>query len=86
MGSHVLCMDKDIRLCIFMLCNMSTILNWMKTDMFKRVNRTTFFDDEPDEVNYSRYSDKMVDYAPVFDQVVNDFVDEIFGEFANRIP
>mmetsp|Transcript_29825 Transcript_29825/g.39691 ORF Transcript_29825/g.39691 Transcript_29825/m.39691 type:complete len:96 (+) Transcript_29825:442-729(+) len=88
MGQRVLCSDKDIRQCCFLLVNMATILNWMKTDMHKKANRsssTTQGGMIDDDFPFSKYSDKMVDYAPVFDFFVKDFIDETFGEYANQI-
>ena len=52
--------DKDIRSSLFLLANMATILNRMKTDMHKKAQRKT--NRHANEFEFHSYSDKMIDY------------------------
>ena len=66
---------------------MATILNWMKSDMHKKAMRSLERGgrDDTTEFEFNIYSDKMIDYSVVFDEVVNDFINETFGEYANKV-
>lgn len=77
MGNRVLIFDKDIRMCIFFLCNLATILEFMQRNM--RINGTS----KPLDIDY--YKDKMDAYELVFDAVIDDFNDSMFGQYANSI-
>ena len=77
MGNRVLIFDKDIRMCIFFLCNLATILEFMQRNM--RINGTS----KPLDIDY--YKDKMDAYELVFDAVIDDFNNSMFGQYANSV-
>lgn len=77
MGNRVLIFDKDIRMCIFFLCNLATILEFMQRNM--RIKGTS----KPLDIDY--YKDKMDAYELVFDAVIDDFNDSMFGQYANSV-
>lgn len=82
MQPHVFASDKELRQSIFLIINMATILNWMKTDMHKRAQLRT---KATEEFEYHKYTQKMTDYALVFDKIVKSIINEVFGKFSNSI-
>ena len=74
MTSRVIITDKDIRMSIFFLTNLTTILEFMQINMVKN-------EDESIDLDY--YKNKMLDYETVFDSVIEEFNDSMFGFYAN---
>ena len=74
MGNRVLCQDRDIRMAIFFLTNLATILEYMQ----HRITPTSIID-----VEY--YKTKMNNYEVVFDAVIEDFINSMFGQFSNSV-
>ena len=67
-------MDKDIRMAIFFLTNLATILEFMQ-------QKISYGQDSEIDVEY--YKNKMNNYEVVFDAVIEDFINSMFGQFAN---
>ena len=78
MGDRVLIFDKDIRMCIFFLCNLATILEFMQRNLRRDITGSNMID-----VEY--YRKKMDAYERVFDAVIDDFNNSMFGPFANSV-
>ena len=78
MGDRVLIFDKDIRMCIFFLCNLATILEFLQRNLRRDILGTSKTD-----VDY--YRRKMDAYERVFDAVIDDFNNSMFGPFANSV-
>ena len=76
MGNRVLIFDKDIRMSIFFLTNLATILELMQRNLRKRGDH---------EIDYMYYKRKMDAYEKVFQAVTDDFNDSMFGQYANSI-
>ncbi len=80
MTTRVLVYDKDIRMSIFFLTNLATILEFMQKRMIWRSQER--FDGRPDIDLYKR---KMDEYEIVFDAVIEDFNNSMFGIYANSV-
>ena len=76
MGNRVLIFDKDIRMSIFFLTNLATILELMQRNLRKRGDH---------EIDYMYYKRKMDAYEKVFQAVTDDFNDSMFGQYANSV-
>ena len=73
MSDRILVFDKDIRMAIFFLTNLATILEQMqKEQMYKNVS-------------IGEYKKKMDHYEGVFDAVISDFNDSMFGFYSNSV-
>ena len=72
MGDRVLIFDKDIRMCIFFLCNLATILEFMQRNLRMPGNADA-------EIDIDYYKRKMDAYERVFDAVIDDFNNSMFG-------
>ena len=75
MTNRILIKDKDIRMSMFFLTNLTTILEFMQLNMVKNQ------DDGGIDLEY--YKKKMLDYEMVFDAVIDEFKDEMFGIYSN---
>lgn len=75
MIQRVMFSDKDIRISIFFLCNLATILEFMLADL----------NSPKQERDHTYYESKMDAYERVFDAVIDDFNISMFGEYANSI-
>ena len=77
MTRKVTIFDQDIRMSIFFLCNLATILEFMQRNLRKNGKS------KPLDINY--YKQKMDAYEEVFDAVIDDFNDSMFGEYSNAV-
>ncbi len=80
MTTRVIVYDKDIRMSIFFLTNLATILEFMQKRMILRSQES--FDGHPD---IDLYKKKMDEYEIVFDAVIEDFLNSMFGVYANSV-
>ena len=75
MSDRILVFDKDIRMAIFFLTNLATILEQMQKEQM----------DPSKVVRIKDYKLKMDHYEGVFDAVINDFNDNMFGVYSNSV-
>ena len=78
MTDRILYRDKDIRMGIFFLTNLATILERMQRDLANKNTNMT--------ADWTYYEKKMDEYEKVFDTVAErDFNNDMFGEYANSV-
>ena len=75
MSDRILVFDKDIRMAIFFLTNLATILEQMQKEQM----------DKTKVVVNKDYKLKMDHYEGVFDAVIADFNDSMFGIYSNSV-
>ena len=75
MSDKITIYDKDIRMAIFFLTNLATILEQMQKEQM----------DKDKVVSIEAYMKKMDHYEGVFDAVINDFNDNMFGVYSNSV-
>ena len=76
MESSVSVEDKDLKIAFHFMVSIVSILEEMTRDMIRQPAMG---------MNFSIFQERILKYAPTFDGMVEDFNDEIFGEYANRI-
>lgn len=67
--------DKDLRVALHFMISTATILEEMIRDMIKNPTMG---------VNWKIYQDKIKKYEPTYEGMLEDFLDNVFGEFSNR--
>ena len=67
--------DKDLRIALHFMISTATILEEMIRDMIKNPTMG---------VNWKIYQDKIKKYEPTYEGMLEDFLDNVFGEFSNR--
>ena len=78
MTDRILYRDNDIRMGIFFLTNLATILERMQRDLANKNTNMT--------ADWTYYEKKMDEYEKVFDTVAErDFNNDMFGEYANSV-
>ena len=78
MTDRVLVFDRDIRMAIFFLTNLATILRFMQLNILK-------MGETLETVDLEVYKDKMDSYEEVFDAVIEDFNNSMFGYYSNSV-
>lgn len=68
--------DRDMKTAIHFMISTATIIEELTRDMMKNPAMGT---------NFKIYQDKIRTYEPTYNGMIESFVDEIFGEFSNRI-
>lgn len=63
-------------MCIFFLCNLATILEFMQRNFYKSSSNI---------IDTDYYKKKMDAYERVFDAVIDDFNGSMFGPYANSV-
>ena len=66
--------DPDIRTALFFIIKCATVLEEMTRDLMSGNN-----------VNYEKYQEKISKYNATFEGILEEFEDEIFGEYNNSI-
>lgn len=66
--------DPDLRTALFFLISCATVLEEMTRDL-----------ENGQDVDYEKYERKLERYKPTFDGMMNDFLDDLFGEYCNSI-
>ena len=77
---HISCYDQDLKTALYFMISMSTVLEEMTQDL---VESTTLYGTI--YVYYPRYEDKIKRHEKTYDKVFQAFLDEIFGEYNNRV-
>ena len=77
MPKRVLVTDKDIRMSIFFLTNLATILEFFKKNMLQN--------EDAGIIDLDYYERKMHNYEVVFDAVLDDFINEMFKSKSKSI-
>ena len=67
--------DKDLKMALTFLINISTIFEEMTREMMKQPQMG---------MNYEIYQQKIRRYKPTYDGMLEDFYDSNFGEYNNR--
>ena len=75
MQSSIPLIDKDLRLALNFMITTATILEEMTRDMIKQPALG---------LNYQTYQNKIKRYEPTYNGMMEDFYDDIFGEYSNR--
>ena len=78
MTDRVLVFDRDIRMAIFFLTNLATILRFMQLNILK-------MGETLETVDLEVYKEKMDSYEEVFDAVIEDFNNSMFGYYSNSV-
>ena len=81
MRKRVFVLDKDYRLALFFISLLSTILNLMQRDMVRHKQKG-----RPAETfNFEAYEKKMYAYETVYDAIIEEFSNDVFGLYSNTI-
>lgn len=67
------------------MTNLATILFAMQKDMMANAFKRRGTDNKPKKFNFQKYREKMEKYEEVFDSIINTFMEENFGPYANKI-
>lgn len=67
--------DKDLHTALYFLISIASIFEEMTRDLIKNPGVG---------INFVTYSNKIRKYAPTYEGIMNDFYDEVFGEYSNR--
>ena len=78
MTHRVLVFDNDIRMAIFFLTNLATILRFMQLNILK-------MGESIQNIDLEIYKEKMNNYEEVFDAVIEDFNNSMFGYYSNSV-
>ena len=78
MTPRLLVSDKDIRMAIFFMSNLSTVLHYMQCKVAKQSHDKRVYD-------IAFYSKKISMYEIVFESLVEEFIEDMFGPYANSI-
>lgn len=81
MTRRILIQDKDIRMAVFFMTNISTILLYLTT---KQV-RDSLDDQEKKKFNSKFLKTKMSEYEVVYQSIIDSFNIDMFGHFSNSV-
>ena len=76
MDPYVSVSDKDLRTALNFMFGIVTILEEMTREMIRQPAMG---------MNFSIYQERILKYSPTYDGMIEDFNDEVFGEYASRI-
>ena len=76
MDPYVSVSDKDLRTALKFMFGIVTILEEMTREMIRQPAMG---------MNFSIYQERILKYSPTYDGMIEDFNDEVFGEYASRI-
>lgn len=81
MLNRVYVVNKDYRGALFFISLLSTILYTMEADMikFKKKGRNV------DEFDFEPYEEKMYAYETVYDAIIEEFTNDVFGLYSNSV-
>ena len=68
--------DRDLKKSLQFMISIVTFLEEMTRDMIRHPAMG---------VNFSIYQERVLKYQPTFDGMIEDFNDEVFGEYTNRL-
>lgn len=80
LSSRVLYSDNDIRMAVFYLTNLATILEYLQKTLLR-----SDADDLNFQINVENFSSRMLSYEIVFDTVIEDFNNSMFGPYNNSV-
>ena len=78
MAQHILVVDKELRMAIFFLTNLATVLSYMQHKV-ARDGR------DQDEFDINFFNRKIAAYEVVFEAVTDQFLNDMFGLYANQV-
>ena len=78
MLARILAADKDIRMSLFFLTNLATILLYMQVKVARKGRSSDDFDIE-------FFKKKMSMYEVVFEAITEQFNNDMFGPYANAV-
>ena len=78
MGDRVLVFDKDIKMAVFFLTSLATVLESAQIDLAKQGQSDENFDDQ-------KYKEQLDKHEQVFDMVSEDFNNSMFGQYSNSV-
>jgi len=67
--------DKDLRRAIYFMISLATVIEEMTQDLIKGSEM---------HIDYEKYEKKIARHETTYDNLFENFVDDVFGEFANR--
>lgn len=72
---HISMMDKDLRTALFFMISVATVLEEMTQDLIGSNDI---------HVDYEKYERKISRHQSTYENVFQNFIDEMFGEFENK--
>ena len=79
MLARIFVINEDIRMTIFYMTNLATILRYMKNKICREGSKN------PKKFDVEFFKKKMISYEVVFEAVLEEFTHNMFGAHANTV-